>query len=79
MGTLTARSHVENRKLRFILVVDPELRGVIERPLLCAGLRSLHDKQKKILLDYPVGMADQDLRDLGFRSQRTLTWMSKEL
>jgi ribosomal protein S18 acetylase RimI-like enzyme len=79
MGTLTARSQLENRKIRFILVVDPEMRGVIERPLLCAGLGALHGKQKNILLDYPVGMADQDLRDLGFRTQRTLTWMSKEL
>jgi ribosomal protein S18 acetylase RimI-like enzyme len=79
LGTLTARSHMENRKLRFILVVDPECRGEIERPLLSAGLKAFKDKQKILLLDYPIGMADEDLRELGFRSQRTLTWMSKDL
>lgn len=79
MGTLTVRPLVGNRKLRFILVVEPEMRGVIERPLLSAGLRAFHDKQKMILLDYPVGIADQELKDIGFKSQRTLTWMSIEL
>jgi GNAT superfamily N-acetyltransferase len=79
LGTLTARSHIENRKLRLILVVEPDRRGELEGPLLCAGLKALQGKQKILLLDYPVGMADEDLRDLGFNSQRTLTWMSKDL
>lgn len=79
MGSLSARSRVDNRKLRFILVVDPDMRGIIERPLLTKGLSSLADTQREILLDYPVGLADQDLETLGFTARRTLTWMSKEL
>lgn len=79
LGSLTARSHMENRKLRFILVVEPERRGEIERPLLSAGLKAFQDKGKILLLDYPVGAAKEDLIDLGFTSQRTLTWMSKDL
>jgi len=79
MGSLSARSRVDNRKLRFILVVDPEMRGIIERPLLTKGLSALADTQREILLDYPVGLADQDLETLGFTARRTLTWMSKEL
>jgi ribosomal protein S18 acetylase RimI-like enzyme len=79
MGTLTARSQLDSRKLRFILVVDPERRGEIERPLLEAGLEAYHEKGKTIQMDYSVGLADRELKDLGFRSHRVLTWMSKEL
>jgi ribosomal protein S18 acetylase RimI-like enzyme len=79
MGTLTARSQLDFRKLRFILVVDPEMRGEIERPLLEAGLDVLQDKGKTINMDYSVGLADEELKELGFRSHRVLTWMSTEL
>jgi ribosomal protein S18 acetylase RimI-like enzyme len=79
MGSLTTRAQVEKRKVRFILLVDPEMRGTIERPLLNAGLGALHDKQKTIVMDYPAGFVDQELRDIGFTQKRTLTWMSKDL
>jgi len=69
-GTLT-----EARHWRFFLLVTPELEGVAEAPLLLHGLRELEPSQLPATLDYPSDRATDALMSLGFRPQRTLTWM----
>jgi ribosomal protein S18 acetylase RimI-like enzyme len=77
LGSLTARSGTDPATLRFILIVDPEVKGEIERPLLCAALAAYANRQIKIVLDYSAGIAHEELLELGFQPQRTLTWMAK--
>lgn len=77
VGSLTARYSADRASLRFILVVDPEVRGEIEGPLISAGLMANAHRRVQIVIDYPTGYAQQAFQDLGFQDQRTLTWMLK--
>lgn len=78
-GSLSLRLSSQPGVWRIVLVVEPELRGKIESPLLGAALESYRDAQWGYLLDYPHGVAEETLRALGFRAQRTLTWMSRSI
>jgi ribosomal protein S18 acetylase RimI-like enzyme len=77
LGSLTARMSSDPATIRLVLIVDPEVRGEIERPLICVALSGLVKKQVGVVLDYSAGIAHNDLQELGFRPQRTLTWMAK--
>jgi len=78
MGSLTAQRSAERTSLRLLLLVDPELRGKIEAPLLRAAMQSLSNRKVQLTLDYPAGVAELELEALRFQSQRTLTWMAKD-
>jgi len=79
LGSLTVRTTLEHSTLRFILLVDPEARGEIEAPLVSAGLMAFAHRNMRIVMDYPAGYAQQDFEKLGFQTERTLSWMMKQL
>jgi GNAT superfamily N-acetyltransferase len=79
MGSLTTRQSTERSTLRLILMVSPEMRGKIETSLITCALKSRPNRRIQYILDYPAGVAEENLKTLGFQAQRTLTWMSKEL
>jgi ribosomal protein S18 acetylase RimI-like enzyme len=78
-GSLTTRYSTTRSTLRFILMVAPEAQGEIEGHLVSAGLMAFAQRRLRIVMDYPAGIAVQDLQALGFEAERTLTWMSKDL
>jgi ribosomal protein S18 acetylase RimI-like enzyme len=78
LGSLTARYSTDRASLRFLLVVDPEVRGEIESPLMSSGLMAYAHRRVQIMIDYPAGFAQQVFHDLGFQVRRTLTWMQKD-
>jgi ribosomal protein S18 acetylase RimI-like enzyme len=79
LGSLTSRYSTARSTVRFVLMVAPEAQGNIERHLVSAGLMAFAQRRLRIVMDYPVGIAVQDLQTLGFDVERTLTWMSKDL
>jgi len=60
---------------RFVLLIDPALQGQIEEPLLTHALDRVRAGKRSIVMDYPSDVAVETLRDLGFREERSLTWM----
>lgn len=64
--------------LRLVMVVDPLLEGQIEGELIRHALRQAQREEGALLLDYPVDIAEEPLRGLGFHEQRALTWMAKD-
>ena len=60
---------------RFLLVVTPEHRGRVEKAMLARALSELPDGSGGTL-EFPAGEAEPDLWELGFRPDRTLTWMA---
>ncbi len=63
---------------RFLLLVDPAHRGPVEKAVLSRALAELPEGSGGIL-EYPAGEAESDLWELGFRPDRTLTWMAIDL
>jgi len=66
---------------RLQLLVHPDWRGKLERPLLARGLRRLGRRPWVARLEYDAedGETAQVLRDLGFQGGRMLRWMRAEL
>ena len=63
---------------RFLLLVDPAHRGTVEKAVLSRALADLPEGSGG-MLEYAAGDAEPDLWELGFRPDRTLTWMVLEL
>jgi ribosomal protein S18 acetylase RimI-like enzyme len=63
---------------RFLLIVAPEHRGRVERAMLARALSELPDGSGGTL-EFPAGEAEPELWELGFRPDRTLTWMALDL
>jgi len=78
LASLAARYNANQGRWRIILVVEPEMRGQLERPMLSAALMALSGARREIVLEYSPGLADQAFKELGFKPQRTLTWMSND-
>lgn len=76
LGSATVRYRTLQGQWRIMLMVDPNLRGTIEKYLLRAILNPLSAGRREMILDYPAGIAEGDLRELGFNPRRTLTWMA---
>jgi ribosomal protein S18 acetylase RimI-like enzyme len=74
-ATVTARYRQETLAWRLVLLVPAHLRGQAERPLLARALSEVQSLGARIELSYPPGAADDELAGLGFRAERTLTWM----
>ena len=79
LGSLTLRHSNQPGVWRVVLVVEPEHRGRIEAALLAAAMDNFRNSQWGYLLEYPHDAAKQMLRDIGFKSQRTLTWMMRSV
>ena len=79
LASLAARYSADQNHWRLILVVEPEMRGQLERPMVSAALMALAGPRREMVLDYSPGLADQAFMDLGFKPERTQTWMSNDL
>jgi ribosomal protein S18 acetylase RimI-like enzyme len=77
LGSLTARLSREIRLWDLILVVDPDAWGRVEADLLARGLASPLLRNRRTRLAYPFDVAVEDLKGLGFKPKRTLTWMAR--
>jgi len=80
VGSVTVDTAASNGD-RIHLLVHPDHRGQLERPLLVRGLRRLGRRPWAARLEYSAddGEAARVLRDLGFQSGRVLRWMQVNL
>jgi ribosomal protein S18 acetylase RimI-like enzyme len=78
-AALAAQLEAEARHWRFTLMVPAELHDIADGPLLLHGLHALKAAQLPATLDHPTGLATQALMSLGFRPERSLTWMRLDL
>jgi ribosomal protein S18 acetylase RimI-like enzyme len=76
LASLTARPDWDRQMWRLAMVAAEQNRGAVERGLISAALDELGE-ESGVVLDYPRGVAHDDLVELGFRPERTLTWMGK--
>ena len=76
IGSLTLRA-AWNESARLVLLVHPQWRGQLERPLLARGLRRLGSSAFSVHIEQPAGdeTAAAALQELGFSVTRTLRWM----
>jgi hypothetical protein len=79
IGSLSLRLGLEPGTLRLILMVDEDFRGSIESELISGALSSYPSLSDVIQFDYPTGVADADIRRLGFSENRKLIWMQLNL
>jgi GNAT superfamily N-acetyltransferase len=77
-ASLNARYLHQRSYWRLVLVVAPEERGQVEGPMLATCLANL-PRLQGALLDYADGIAIDPIRDLGFHSKESFTWMGVEL
>jgi ribosomal protein S18 acetylase RimI-like enzyme len=63
---------------RFLLIVDAEHQGRVEKAMLARALAELPQGSGGTL-EYTAGVAESDLWELGFRPDRSLTWMALDL
>ncbi|HLE26541.1 MAG TPA: GNAT family N-acetyltransferase [Anaerolineales bacterium] len=79
VGSLTVRRNVGDGH-QLILLVHPDCRGQLERPLLVRGLRRASPLWP-VRVEHPSAdeAADAVLRDLSFQPVRTLRWMRAEI
>jgi ribosomal protein S18 acetylase RimI-like enzyme len=61
--------------LRLVMMVTPPKRGSIEGQLLAAAMQGANAERVAMSLDYEMGIADESLSAMGFRSEHSLTWM----
>jgi ribosomal protein S18 acetylase RimI-like enzyme len=64
---------------QFNLLVDPEWRRMVARPLLVRGLRRLGQRIWPVRIDYAPDSLVDTLESLGFIAGRTLVWMRQRL
>ena len=62
-----------------ILLATAESQGEIERELVSYGLSKIRLRKTAVVIDYLADLAVRELKELGFREERTLTWMSRRL
>lgn len=76
VGSLTVRANWGDGD-RLTLLVHPDYRGQLERPLLARALRRLAPRAAPVRLEHPAADAEASaaLRELGFQPGRTLQWM----
>lgn len=74
-GALTAVLDKSNTAWHMALVCDPGVVGRCEVSLLETAMRELHSSGLPFSLDYAAGLAQEELRKLGFARRRTMVWM----
>ena len=76
VGSLSVRANWSGGD-RLALLVHPDYRGQLERPLLRRGLRRLAPRPWSVRLEHPAddAPASDALREFGFQPGRTLRWM----
>lgn len=75
LGSLTIR---EGRLVRMVILALPEAQGELEQDLIAFGLSMTHGR-KPVAIEYLADIASVSFQDLGFRAERTLTWMRRRL
>jgi len=80
VGSFILRGNVGDGS-QLILLVHPDYRGQLERPLVARGLRRLAPPLFPVRLEHPTAdePASAVLRDFGFQPARILRWMRAEV
>ena len=79
VGSLSARPASDRRAWRLVMLASPEFSGRVEASLLARALAAMPLRRSSLLMDYPADLAVETMMMAGFRAERTLTWMKKEL
>jgi hypothetical protein len=79
VASLTACWGWDRASWRLILLAEPGARGRVEGPLLAHAYAERNLGRRPATLEYPAGIAEKELGELGFRPKRTLTWMQAAL
>ncbi len=77
-GCLSAQPRPGVAGWRVVLIVAPEAVGQAEPALLDAALETV-PRGAGLTLEYPAGVAEAALGEMGFRPERALTWMALDL
>ncbi len=79
LGSLTARWNIERNRWRLIIFTSPDIRNPAEQELLMTGLADLAKYRDGYILETVAGETEEMVRGMGFRLQRTLTWLGLNL
>lgn len=79
IGSVTAYPNVERGGWRLFMITAETGRDRIEARLLGCCISQLPAMNANLVLEYLDGVADAQIRDLGFSPVRNLTWMTLEL
>lgn len=79
VGAVSIRPELEHRQWRLMMVVEPEWRGEVETSLLSNAMQESSGLTGNFILDYPSEIARENIKGLGFKAIRELTWMGMKL
>ncbi len=74
-GSLSLLSQPDLSSMHLILTAAADCQGQLETALLSYGLHQINPIRKPVKLNYPAGIADEDIARLGFVPRNTLHWM----
>jgi len=77
LASLSAHARLTSG-FRFLLIVAAEHRGRVEKAMLARALAELPEGSGGTL-EYAAGEAEADFWELGFRPDRSLTWMALDV
>ncbi len=75
VGSVSTYLDTSRAGLRLVMMIAPAKRGSIEGQLLATALEGANAEHVAMSLDYEMGIADESLLEMGFRSEHSLTWM----
>jgi GNAT superfamily N-acetyltransferase len=78
VASLMARSGFEAGSWRLVIMTEPALQGQAEEALLAKALPNLFPRRMSVIVEYQAGVADEAFTKVGFKAERTLTWMRRE-
>jgi hypothetical protein len=79
VASLMARSGFELGAWRLVMMVEPQVRGLVEEALLAKAMPQLLPRRMPVVIEYEPGQADEVFSRAGFEAERTLTWMRRDL
>jgi ribosomal protein S18 acetylase RimI-like enzyme len=75
IGSISLVSQPDLSSMYLILTAAADYRGKLETGLLSYVLQQIGPIRKPVMLNYPAGIADEDIARLGFVPKNTLHWM----
>jgi ribosomal protein S18 acetylase RimI-like enzyme len=79
VASLMARSGFEPGYWRLVIMVEQEVQGLAEAALLAKALPRLFPKSMPVIVEYPAGIAEESFTAAGFKAERVLTWMKRDI
>jgi hypothetical protein len=78
-ASVSVRGIFDRGAWQLVLLVEPARQGRIERELLAEILARNEFQYASVGLEYPAGLAQDALLNLGFQAEHSLTWMALSL